>query len=110
MKSTVGNIILIGAFIAFSSAAIWRRFLESAACTLRDAAERDAELVGLDDRPAERGDLGRVDAHSELLQRIVAALADAHLAERECELVGERALEVVGELVDRTVEAGPPRR
>ena len=35
MKMTVGNSILIGAFIAFSSAAAWRRRRESAAWTRR---------------------------------------------------------------------------
>ena len=35
MKSTVGKSILIGAFIAFSSAAACRRIRESAACTRR---------------------------------------------------------------------------
>src|SRR5581483_2821470 len=35
MKSTVGKSILIGAFIARSSAAAWRRSRESAACTRR---------------------------------------------------------------------------
>ena len=71
----------------------------------QDLAERDAELVGLDDRAHERGDLGRVDAPGELLQRLRARLADAHLAERERELVDERALHVLGQLRDRAVEA-----
>src|SRR4029453_18785268 len=37
--------------------------------------------------------------------RAPASLADPHLAEREAELVGERAFHVLGDLGDRAVEA-----
>ena len=71
----------------------------------QDPAERDAELVGLDHRAHEGGDLRRRHALGQLLQRVVARLADADLAERERELVDERALHVLGQLRERAVEA-----
>ena len=52
MKITVGKSILIGAFIALSSAAAWR-WARVGGLHAEDAAERDAELVGLDDRADE---------------------------------------------------------
>ena len=105
MKITVGKSILIGDFIAFSSAAAWRLRRESAACTRRMRPSEMPELVGLDDRAGEARDLGRRRALGELLERVVAALADPHLAERERELLGERAFHVLGQLGDRAVEA-----
>ena len=53
----------------------------------------------------ERRDLGRRDALGQLLERVLARLADPHLAERERELLGERALHVLGQLRDGAVEA-----
>ena len=71
----------------------------------KDAAERDSELVCLDDRPRERGDLGDARPLGELLQRVLAALADAHLVERERELLAERPFDLLGDLHDGGVEA-----
>ena len=53
----------------------------------------------------EARDLGRRGALGELLERVVAGLADPHLAERERELLRERAVHVLGQLRDRAVEA-----
>ena len=51
--------------------------------------------------------LRRVDALGHPLERVLSALADPHLAEREPELLGQWALHVLGQLRDRTVEARP---
>ena len=53
----------------------------------------------------ERRELRRVDALGHPLERVLSALADPHLAEREPELLGQWALHVLGQLRDRAVEA-----
>src|SRR5207247_4058371 len=73
----------------------------------QDAAEGDAELVGLDDRADERGQLRRAGTRRELLERVLARLADPDLAQRQGELVGERPGHILGQLRDRAVEAHP---
>ena len=112
MKSTVGKSILIGAFIAFSSAAAWRLMRVSTAWTREDAAERDAELVGLDDR-ARRTLTARASRRASTIffsaswraspMRIsLSASANSSI---------ERAVHVLGQLRDRAVEAhARPRR
>ena len=52
MKITVGKSILIGDFIARSSAASCRFEADVDRLHAEDSAERDAELIGLDDRAA----------------------------------------------------------
>ena len=71
----------------------------------KDATERDSELICLDDCPRERGDLGDARSVGKLLQRVLAALADAHLVERERELLAERPFDLLGDLHDGGVEA-----
>ena len=62
----------------------------------QDPAERDAELVGLDHRTHEGGNLGSRDALGELLQRLVTRLTDPDLTERERELIDQRPVHVLG--------------
>ncbi len=73
----------------------------------QDTAERDAELVGLDERAHEGGDLARIQALSELLERLGTARADAHLAQHQLELLDQRPMHVLGQLADRRVEREP---
>ena len=68
--------------------------------------QRDAELVGLDDRAHEGGELGRIHPLHHLLE-ISPALTDAHLAEGERELLRERSVHVLVQLGNRGVEAEP---
>ena len=96
---------MIGAFIAFSSAAACRRCRVSVACTRRI---RPSEIPSWSAWTIARQNAdtsGAADALGQLLQRLRAALADAHLAERQRELVGERAVHVLRELRHRAVEA-----
>src|SRR6188472_3635752 len=80
--------------------------LEAAVVRLhaQNAAEGDAELVGLDDRPHEGGELRGTGAVGELLERVGARLADADLAQGQRELVRERAIHVLRQLRDRAIE------
>ena len=105
MNATVGKSILIGAFMARSSAGGLPLETGVGRLHAQDASERRAELVRLHDRPDERRHLGRSGPLGQLLQRIRPALADPHLAERQLELLGERARHVLGQLRDCSVEA-----
>ena len=105
MKITVGNSILIGAFIARLLSGLLAAEARVGGLDAEDPSERDAELVGLDDGAHESGQLRRRDAFGELLERVLAALAYAHLAKHERELLGEGAVHVLGHLRDGAVEA-----
>ena len=107
MKITVGNSILTGAFIAFSSAASWRRRRMSCDCTRR---MRDSEIPSWSAWTMARANwrhLGRVDALRQVLQGGRAALADPHLVQHQAELVDQRALHALVQLHQRLVEAEP---
>ena len=106
MKSAVGKSILIGAFAASSSASERRR-REVVGQVAQRLAERETELLALDQRPDERGHLGRVEALGHALERTLAPLADAKLRQDERELVGERAARGLDEPRDRPVEPEP---
>ena len=105
MKATVGKSILIGAFIAFSSAAACRFRRVSTACTRRMRPSEMPSWSAWMIARTNADELRRVDAMRQLLQRVLPRLADAHLAEREPELVDQRAVHVLDELRDRRVEA-----
>ena len=105
MKITVGKSILIGDFIAFSSAAACRLRRDSAAWTRRSRPSEMPSWSAWMIARAEARDLRRGGTLGELLERVVARLADAHLTERVRELLGERAFHVLGQLGDRSVEA-----
>src|SRR5207245_5764822 len=73
----------------------------------QDPSEGDAQLVGLDDRAAEARDLGRVAPRGRLLEGVLARLADPNLVECQAEFLGQRAVPLVGQLRNRSVEAEP---
>ena len=100
---TVGNSILIGAFIAFSSAWPGAAGANPPPARAGVHAERDTELVGLDHRTHERRHLGSRHTFRQLLH-CRARLADPDLAEGQRELVDQRPC-MPRELHDRAVEA-----
>ena len=79
---------------------------------LEDLADRDTELLGLDDGADEVGEGRDLGARDDVPQRLAPGLADANLGQRPPELVGQRALELLDDLGQRGVEAeaGPDRR
>ena len=54
---------------------------------------------------AKRRRLGHVEALGEVLERLDAALADAHLVEHDRELLEQRALRALGDACEGAVEA-----
>ena len=72
---------------------------------LEDARDRDAELLGLDDRADEARERGHLHARDHLAQGVAPGLADADLRERAPELVGERPVRLLDDLAERGVEA-----
>src|SRR2546425_6318485 len=78
-----------------------------AGLNLEDAAERDTELVGLDNRAHEARHLRRRAALGHLLERAPAAFADADLTQCELELLDQWAFHVLRELLDGTIETKP---
>ena len=54
---------------------------------------------------ANDGRLGHVEALGEVLERLDAALADAHLVQHDRELLEQRALAALGDARQRAVEA-----
>ena len=97
MKRTVGKSILIGAFIARSSAASWRRLRVSEACTLRmrpsengapspaSSAELDALRAELAESLDRERDL-RVELAATRETRTENAVIDSDFAARAAEL------------------------
>ena len=111
MKRTVGKSILIGAFIARSSAAAWRRRRVSAACTRRiRPSEVPSWSAWMIARVNE--ETSGVSARSASRFSASPRLSPIRISdERQRELVGQRALHVLGQLRDRAVEArARPRR
>ena len=105
MQPTSGNSILIGALAACSSAR-WRRSMRSCSdWTWRTLRDRDAELLGLDDRADEVGQRHDLGPRDDVAQRVAARLADADLGQRPPELVRQRALQLLDDLAERGVEA-----
>ncbi len=107
MKTSVGKSIFTGALLASSSAATWRFSRASAGLDAQDASERASLLLGLDDRAHDGRELGHADALREVVQRALPRLAHPDLAERQLELVRERAVQPLDQLLDRAVEAEP---
>ena len=105
MKSTVGKSILIGAFIARSSAAACLRRRASAAWTRRIRPRVVPSWSAWMIARVNARQLWCVDAVGHALERFGAALADPHLAQREAELLGQRAVHVLVQLGQRRVEA-----
>ena len=105
MKSAVGKSILIGAFIAFSSAAAWRLCRVSVAWTRRIRPREMPSWSAWMIARTNDADLGRLDAVDHLPERLCARLADPHFAESEPELLDERPFHVLRQLLDRGVEA-----
>src|SRR5512132_3620070 len=102
MKSTVGNSILIGAFIARSSAAACRRSRASVAWTRRI---RPSVVPSWSAWMIARVNAESSGASTRSDMRLRAALADSHLGQRQAELLRQRALHVLVELGQRRVEA-----
>ena len=105
MKMTVGKSIFTGAFIAFSSAAICRRWRVSTAWTRRmrpsEIPNWSAWMIARANAP-----ISVMPVRSaSFLSAVLAALADPHLVERQRELLAERPLELLRDLHDGGVEA-----
>src|SRR3990170_3213191 len=76
---------------------------------LEHLRDRDAELLGLDDRADEVGERLDLGARHDVPERLAPDLADPYLGERPTELVHERALHLLDDLAERSVktETGP---
>ena len=105
MNSTVGKIILIGAFIAFSSAAAWRRRRESAAWTRRMRPSEMPSCSAWTTARTKASSSGASTRVGHVLEGGLAGLADPDLGQQQRELLDERAVHVLGQLRDRAVEA-----
>ena len=105
MKTPVGRTIFTGAFVACSSAAIRRRCRDSDACvrrTLPSGVPSCSDWISDVVTDVSSGMSTRSDIRRSALARLSPI---AELAQDELELLGQRAVLVLAELAERTVEA-----
>ena len=107
MKSTSGNMILMGSLAAFSRAQARRRARTSVACDFSTRPIGDAQGVGLEEGQHERPDHVDVDPVAQLLQRLPPGQAQLHLLEGEAQLVGHGRLEVLAHDAQGRLEPAP---
>src|ERR1700675_2964139 len=72
---------------------------------LEDLADRDAELLGLDDRADEVGQRRDLGPRDDVAERLAAGLPNADFGKRPAELLGQWALELLDDLAERRIEA-----
>ena len=104
MKMPVGNTILTGAFVACSSAARRRRCRDSEACVRNTWPSGVPSCSDWISEFVTDVSSGNVDPVGHPAQRLRTTVAHGKLAENELELLDKRAVLVLAELRERTVE------